>query len=84
MSKFDQDKLSSVKEVTILDLWKNEMVRRLEEEAISAIRESVRRHAIEVVKSMNMAAQRDLDCREDQLIIKLFGKISNTEYEEIK
>lgn len=84
MNKFDQDKLGSVKEVTILDLWKNEMVRRLEEEAISAIRESVRRHAIEVVKSMNMAVQKDLDYREDQLVIKLFGKVGNTGYEEIK
>lgn len=84
MNKFDQAKLASVKEVTILDLWKDEMVRRLEEEAISAIRESVRRHAIEVVKSMNMAVQKDLDYREDQLIVKLFGKVSNTGYEEIK
>lgn len=84
MNKFDQDKLNSVKEVTLLDLWKNEMVRRLEEEAISAIRESVRKHAIEVVKSMNIAVQKDLDYRENQLVIKLFGKVSNTEYEEIK
>lgn len=84
MNNFDQDKLNSVKEVTLLDLWKNEMVRRLEEEAISAIRESVHKCAIEVVKSMNMAVKRDMDYRENQLVIKLFGKVSNTEYEEIK
>lgn len=84
MNKFEQNKLNSVEEVTILDLWKNEMVRRLEEEAISAIRESVRRHAIEVVNSLNMEAQREYDFMEQQLVIKLFGRIGDGNYKEIK
>lgn len=75
---------AELNEVNILQLWKDEMIRRLIKEALDAIEPSVRKHATEIVESMNMAAKKDMDYREHQLIIRLFGKVSEWEYKEIK
>ena len=61
--------------VTVLQLWKDEMVRRLTKTALDAIEPAVRAHAIEVVSNLNMQCQEHYRISENQFLIALFGKV---------
>lgn len=65
--------------VVLLDLWKDEMVRRLVNTGIEAMRPSLLEHAKGIVKELDMQVQKDFDIQAGHMIVRLYGRCLNVE-----